>query len=55
MVLNFQFTKDIGGRVICLEGLCTGNPLEYFYFDIVLFQKLFDTGVKTSADLMGIK
>lgn len=54
MVLNFQFTKDIGGRVICLEGLCTNNPLEYFYFDIDLFQKLFNTGKQTS-DLMGVR
>ena len=31
MAVCFQFTKDIGGKVICMESLCALNPLQHFF------------------------
>ena len=36
MTVCFQFSRDIGGKVICLESLCAYNPLHYFFIDMDL-------------------
>lgn len=41
MTLYFQFTKDIGGKVVCMENLCALNPLNHFFIDLDLIQVLF--------------
>ena len=28
MTVNFQFDKEIGGKVICMETLCPYNPMD---------------------------
>lgn len=33
MTMYFQFTKNIGGRVICMESLCALNPLDHFFIN----------------------
>jgi hypothetical protein len=30
MTLYFQFARESGGRVICMESLCAMNPLDHF-------------------------
>ena len=41
MTVYFQITKDIGGKVICMENLCALNPLDHFFIDIDLVKTLF--------------
>lgn len=41
MAVCFQFTKDIGGKVICMESLCALNPLQHFFIGLDLVQTLF--------------
>ena len=41
MTMYFQFNKDIGGRIICMESLCSLNPLDTFMLDMDLIQTLF--------------
>lgn len=41
MTVYFQFTKDIGGKVICMENLCALNPLDHFFIELDLVKTLF--------------
>lgn len=41
MTVYFQFTKDIGGKVICMENLCALNPLDHFFIELDLVRTLF--------------
>ena len=41
MTVYFQFTRDIGGKVVCMENLCALNPLDHFFVDVDLVQCLF--------------
>ena len=41
MTVYFQFNKDIGGKVICMENLCALNPLDQFFIDLSLVKTLF--------------
>ena len=41
MTVYFQFNKDIGGKVICMENLCALNPLDQFFIDLNLVKTLF--------------
>ena len=41
MTVYFQFTRDIGGKVVCMENLCALNPLDHFFIDVDLVQVLF--------------
>lgn len=41
MTVYFQFTKDIGGKVICMENLCALNPLDHFNIELDLVKTLF--------------
>ena len=41
MPVCFQFSKDIGGKVICLESLCALNPLDHFFIDPDLIKVLY--------------
>ena len=41
MTCYFQFNKDIGGKVICMENLCALNPLDQFFIDLNLVKTLF--------------
>lgn len=53
MTLHFQFTKDIGGKVICMEGLCALNPLDHFFVDMDVVKCLFydyPLGAKTTEE-----
>jgi hypothetical protein len=33
MTIYFQFTREVGGRAICMESLCALNPLDHFQVD----------------------
>ena len=41
MTVYFEFSKDIGGKVICMENLCALNPLDHFFIDVELIKTLF--------------
>jgi len=41
MTVYFQFTKDIGGKVICMENLCALNPLDHFNIELDVVKTLF--------------
>jgi hypothetical protein len=41
MCLNFQFSRSLGGRIVCMESLCSKNPVHAFFYDHSLFQLLF--------------
>ena len=41
MTVYFQFNKDIGGKVVCMENLCALNPLDQFFIDLGLVKTLF--------------
>ena len=41
MTVYFQFSKDIGGKVVCMESLCALNPLDHFFIDQDLVHTLF--------------
>lgn len=41
MTVYFQFTKEIGGKVICMENLCALNPLDHFFIELDLVKTLF--------------
>jgi len=41
MTVYFQFSKDIGGKVICMENLCALNPLDHFNIDFEVVKTLF--------------
>jgi len=41
MGVNFQFSRAIGGRIICMEALCSRNPCHNFFFDHGLYMILF--------------
>jgi hypothetical protein len=41
MTCYFQFSRDIGGKVICMENLCALNPLQHFFVDMNLVNNLF--------------
>ena len=41
MTICFQFNKDIGGKVICMENLCALNPLQHFFIDMETINALF--------------
>ena len=41
MTVYFQFTKDIGGKVICMENLCALNPLDHFSIEADVVKCLF--------------
>lgn len=40
MCINFQISKDLGGRVVCMEGLCARNPMETFFPEQDILQRL---------------
>jgi hypothetical protein len=41
MSLCFQFTRHLGGKVICLESLCARNPIDAFVLPETLTHLLF--------------
>lgn len=50
MTIYFQFTKDIGGRVICMESLCALNPLDHFHISTELSCTLFENAAMYSIN-----
>jgi hypothetical protein len=57
MTVYFQFTKDIGGKVICMENLCALNPLDHFFIELDLVKTLFydfsNTGQNSQSQASG--
>lgn len=41
MTVYFQFTKDIGGKLICMETLCALNPIDNFFISPEIVKELF--------------
>lgn len=42
MTVNFQFDRQIaGGKVICMETLCPYNPIDQFFMDFDLMNRLY--------------
>jgi hypothetical protein len=41
MPLIFQFSKNLGGRIICTESLCPNNPIYSFLYDEQLYLTMF--------------
>jgi hypothetical protein len=50
MGINFQFTRALGGRILCMESLCSGNPLQKFLYDAELFLTLFGHPFKAPGE-----
>ena len=46
MSMCFTFTKDLGGKVLCLDSLCAKNPIETFFVSFNLLTTLFDPQIK---------
>ena len=42
----FQFTRDLGGKVLCLDSLCAKNPIETFFLSFNLLTVLFNPQIK---------
>lgn len=51
MGVSFQFSRAIGGRIVCMEALCSRNPCHNFFFDHGLYQTLFPEPLGYSAPL----